>query len=146
MLRLSRRVPCADGSGSWVHRGFTGEHAPRGWRSADRRGALAIAFAFPLPVCCGKRRMERAREAPRGIPEAYAFEGVLDEDGAETLALRWRHRRATLLLPRKHQAIVTHQFPSSADAARPIGKRTVFGRVGCQFMQRQGDVQRGAGV
>src|SRR5215470_20385883 len=116
---------------------FHWEHAPPACVCPDSREGLSRSWEWcsaaggPLPVCCGKRRMERARKASRGIPEPYEFERVLDEDGAETLAFGRRDRRAALLLPRKHQAITTHLFPSGADAARPIGERTVFGRVGC---------------
>src|SRR5215468_5892196 len=126
-----------------VLRACSADHSGVGMR--DSR-ASTIAFSIPLPACWGKRRMEGAREASRCIPQPYAFERVLDEDGAETLSCGWRDRRAVLLLPRKHQAIAAHRFPSDADAARPIGERTIFSRVGCQLMQREGDVQRNAGV
>lgn len=99
-------------------RGFEGG-APIADVSARVAQLPSMPCVIPFPGRW-KGRLERAREASLCIPEPYTFERMLDEDGTETLAFGWRNRGAAPFLPREHQAVVTHWFPSDADAAGPI--------------------------
>src|SRR5262245_9098022 len=101
----------------------------------------AFPFSFSLPGRSPKGLFERAREAPRRIPEPNALERVLDEDRTETLAPGRPDRRSVPLLPGEPQLIVAHPFPLYVDSPGRIAKRTIFDRVGRKLMQRQADVQ-----